>query len=163
VLHSDRADPSGSVSTRHEYDSLREKEDLPAPEATPFVDHEYIIRHASGKKLTREHIVEVQHYARDLKYPLCSLVYGENDEDDYLYCFPDNKEIDVCCEMMDNMGYSKLELGLSAMPKDHLVDFLAYNDLKVCLHFSILLYRLLEYFSALFTLFSLLSSRTYLE
>jgi hypothetical protein len=60
------------------------------------------------------------------------LVYGENDEDDYLYCRPDNKEIDVCREIMDNMGYPKLELGLSIMPKDQLVDCLAYNSLKVC-------------------------------
>jgi hypothetical protein len=60
---SDRADPSGSVSTRHESDSLSEKEDLPAPEATPSEDHEYIIHHASGKKMTREQIAEVQHYA----------------------------------------------------------------------------------------------------
>jgi hypothetical protein len=31
---------------------------------------------------------------------------------------------------MDNMGYPKLELGLSAMPKDQLADCLAYNSLK---------------------------------
>jgi hypothetical protein len=34
---------------------------------------------------------------------------------------------------MDNMGYLKLELGLSAMTKDQLVDSLAYNSLKVCI------------------------------
>jgi hypothetical protein len=50
------------------------------------------------------------------------MVYGGNDEDDYPYCVSDNKEIDVCREMMDKMGYPKLELGLSAMPKDHLAD-----------------------------------------
>jgi hypothetical protein len=33
--------------------------------------------------------------------------------------------------MMDNMGYPKLELGLSAMTKDLLADSLAYNNLKV--------------------------------
>jgi hypothetical protein len=32
---------------------------------------------------------------------------------------------------MDNKGYLKLELGLSAMPKDQLADNLAYNSLKV--------------------------------
>jgi hypothetical protein len=32
---------------------------------------------------------------------------------------------------MDKMGYPKLELGLSAMPKDQLADNLAYNNLKV--------------------------------
>jgi hypothetical protein len=34
--------------------------------------------------------------------------------------------------MMDNMGYPKLELGMSAMTKDQLADSLAYNSLKVC-------------------------------
>jgi hypothetical protein len=34
---------------------------------------------------------------------------------------------------MGNIGYSKLELGLSAMSKDQLADSLAYNSLKVCI------------------------------
>jgi hypothetical protein len=93
----------------------------------------YIVHHASGKQLTEEQIAEVQIYAKDLKYPQGSLVYRGNDEDDYLYYLSDNKEIDVCWEMMDKMGYLKLELGLSAMPKDHLVDCMAYNSLKVCI------------------------------
>ena len=38
---------------------------------------------------------------------------------------------------MDNMGYPKLELGLSLMPKDHVADYLAYNSLKVVLNFLI--------------------------
>jgi hypothetical protein len=50
-----------------------------------------------------------------------------------LYCLPDSKKINVYREMMDNMGYPKLELGLSAMTKDQLVDSLAYNSLKVCI------------------------------
>jgi hypothetical protein len=142
---------------------LPEKESLPALEAMPFTGHKYIIRPASGGKLTREKIAEVQHYTQDLKYPSGSLVYGGNDEDDYLYCLPDNKEIDVCREMMDKMGYPKLELGLSTMTKDHLADCLAYNNLKVCLHFSLLLFlftRSLEYFPVLPILFVLLLLRT---
>jgi hypothetical protein len=75
----------------------------------------------------------VQHYARDLKYPRGSLVYGGSDEDDFLYYLPDNKEINVCREMMDNMGYPKLELGLFVMTKDQLADSLAYSSLKVCI------------------------------
>jgi hypothetical protein len=71
-------------------------------------------------------------YARDLKYPRGSLGYGGSDEDDSLYCLPDSKEIIVCREMVDNIGYPKLELGLSAMTKDQLADSLAYNSLKVC-------------------------------
>jgi hypothetical protein len=61
------------------------------------------------------------------------LVYGGNNEDDFLYCLPDSKEINVCQEMMDSVGYPKLELGLSAMTKDQLADSLAYNSLKVCI------------------------------
>jgi hypothetical protein len=53
------------------------------------------------------------------------------DEDDFLYCLPDNKEISVCREMAKNMGFPKLEVGLSAMSKDDLADNLAYNSLKV--------------------------------
>jgi hypothetical protein len=93
----------------------------------------YIVRHASGKRLSEEQIVEVQYYAKDLKYPRGSLVYGGSEEDDFLYCLPDNKDINVCREMMDNLGYPKLELGLSAMTKDQLADILAYNSLKVCI------------------------------
>jgi hypothetical protein len=86
--------------------------------------------------LTKEQIVVVQYYARNLIYPRGSLVYRGNDKDDYLYCLPNNKEIDVCREMMENMGYPKLKL--SAMPKDHLAGCLAYNHLKVCVYFSLL-------------------------
>jgi hypothetical protein len=74
---------------------------------------------------------EAQHYARDLQYPRGSLVYGGDDEDDFLYCLTDNKEIHVCREMADNIGYPKLELGLSVMTKEQLADSLAYNSLKV--------------------------------
>jgi hypothetical protein len=84
------------------------------------------------KQLSLEQIAEVQHYAKDLKYPQGSLVYGGNDEDDFLYYLPDSKEVNVCREMMNNMGFLKLELGLSIMTKDQLADSLAYNSLKVC-------------------------------
>jgi hypothetical protein len=83
------------------------------------------------EKLPKEQIVEAQHYARDLQYPQGSLVYGGDDEDDFLYCLPDNAEIHVCPEMADNVGYPKLELGLSAMTKNQLADNLSYNSLKV--------------------------------
>jgi hypothetical protein len=60
------------------------------------------------------------------------LVYEGDDEEYFLYCLPDNKEINVCCEMMNNMGFPKLELSLSAMTKDQLADSLAFNSLKLC-------------------------------
>jgi hypothetical protein len=81
--------------------------------------------------LSAKQIAEVQDFAEDLKYPLGSLFYGGNDEDDYLYCLPNNRELDVCRVMMRNIGYPKLECGLSAMSKGDLTDSLAYNSLKV--------------------------------
>jgi hypothetical protein len=47
-----------------------------------------------------------------------------------------NKEINVCWEMADNIGYPKLELGLFVISKDQLADNLAYNSLKVCIFLS---------------------------
>jgi hypothetical protein len=61
--------PSGSVSAKIMPDSLSGKENLPRTETPLVEDLEYIVRYASGKKLSREQIAEVQHYARDLKYP----------------------------------------------------------------------------------------------
>jgi hypothetical protein len=107
-----------------------EEPEFPAPGA-PAEELEFIVCHASGKKLSKEQIAKAQHYARDLQYPRGSLVYGGDDEDDFLYCLPDNKEIHVYREMADNIGYLKLELVLSTMTKDQLADSLAYNSLKV--------------------------------
>lgn len=47
------------------------------------------------------------------------------------YTVSHNKEISVCREMAKDMGFPKLEVGLSAMSKDDLADSLAYNSLKV--------------------------------
>jgi hypothetical protein len=126
-----KAGPSRATPVRLMEESLLEKSTSPAPEAPPHGDLEYIVRHASGKQLSLEQIAEVQHYAKDLKYPRGSLVFGGNDEDDFLYCLLDSNEINVCRKMMDNMGYPKLELGMSAMTKDQLANSLAYNSLKV--------------------------------
>jgi hypothetical protein len=101
----------------------------PAPEA-PFKRLDYIIRHASGKKLFEE-VFGAKHYARELKYPKGALEFNGTDEDDLLYCLPDNKELSVCREMAKSMGFPKLEAGLCAMTKADLADSLAYNSLKV--------------------------------
>jgi hypothetical protein len=113
-----------------------EKEGTPnkvkSPTPKAFTEEQdFIIRHASGKQLTEEQIAKAKHYVRDLKYPKGSLVYNGTDEDDFLYCLPDNKELSVCREMSRNIGFPKLELGLSAMSKDDLADSLTYNSLKV--------------------------------
>ena len=41
--------------------------------------------------MSEEQIAEARQYAKDLKYPRWSLVYSGSDEDDFLYCLPDNK------------------------------------------------------------------------
>jgi hypothetical protein len=110
--------------------TLPEKAATPTPEA-PSEDLDYVIRHASGKRLSEEEIFEAKHYARELKYPKGSLVFNGTDEDDFLYCLLDNKELSVCQEMARSMGFSKLEAGLCAMTKDDLANSLAYNSLKV--------------------------------
>jgi hypothetical protein len=92
---------------------------------------EFLVRHAAGKKLSEEQVAEAVQYAKDLQYPPGSLVFNGTDEDDFLYCLLDNKEISICQEMARNIGFPKLELGLSAMSKDDLADSLAYNSLKV--------------------------------
>jgi hypothetical protein len=126
------AEPSKVVPIGLVEESVPKKSESPAPEAPPHGDLEYIVQHALGKQLSLEQIAEVEHYGKDLKYPQGSLVYGGDDEDDFLYCLPNNKEVNVCREMMSNMGFLKLELGLSAMSKDQLANSLAYNSLKVC-------------------------------
>jgi hypothetical protein len=107
-----------------------EKVETAASEAlTENID--YIIQHASGKKLSEDEIAEARHYAQKLKYPNGALVFNRSNEDDFLYCLPDNKEISVCREISKTMGFSKLEDGLSILSKDDLADSLAYNSIKV--------------------------------
>jgi hypothetical protein len=72
-----------------------EKIETSAPEASNK-SIEYIIRHASGKELSQGEMLEAQHYAQKLKYPKGTLVFNGSNEDDFLYCLPDNKEISVC-------------------------------------------------------------------
>jgi hypothetical protein len=127
------AGPSGAAPVEMMKESLPVKPTSPIPEVPLQGDLDYIIQHASGKRLSEEQIAEVQHYAKELKYPQGSLVYGGDNEDDFFYCLPDSKDISICHEMMDNMGYPKLERGLSMMTKDQLGDSLAYNTLKVCM------------------------------
>jgi hypothetical protein len=107
-----------------------EEIDTAIPEASSKI-YDYIVRHASGKKLSEEEIYEANHYAKELKYPKGALVFNGTDEEDFLYCLPDNKELSVCREMARSMGFSKLEAGLCAMMKEDLTDSLAYNSMKV--------------------------------
>jgi hypothetical protein len=66
-----------------------------------------------------------------LKYPKGALVFNGSDEEDFLYCLPDNKEISVCWEIGKCIGFPKLEDDLLILSKDELADSLAYNSIKV--------------------------------
>jgi hypothetical protein len=107
-----------------------EKTEAPGLEA-PNKSIDYIIRHASGKVLSPEEMLEAQHYAQKLKYPKGALVFNGSGEEDFLYCLPDNKEISVCREIGKSIGFPKLEDGLSILSKDELAASLAYNSIKV--------------------------------
>jgi hypothetical protein len=100
------------------------------PEASSKV-RDYIVRHASGKKLSEKEEQEAQHYAQKLKYPKGALIFNGSGEEDFLYCLPDSKEISVCREMSKSFGFPTLEDGLSVLSKNDLADSLAYNSLKV--------------------------------
>jgi hypothetical protein len=100
------------------------------PEASSEVSN-YIVRHASGKRLSEEEKREAQYYAQKLKYPKGALIFNGCGEEDFLYCLPDSKDISVCREMGKSFGFPTLEGGLSVLSKDELVDSLAYNSLKV--------------------------------
>jgi hypothetical protein len=120
------ADPKEKLTER----IASEKIEALAPEASnKSID--YIIRHASGKELSQEKMLEARHYAQKLKYPKGALVFNGSDEEDFLYCLPDNKEISVCREISRSVGFPKLEDDLSILSKDDLADSLAYNSIKV--------------------------------
>jgi hypothetical protein len=124
--------------------SLPEKTPAPVPEALKE-NIEYIICHASGKKLSKEEEREAQHYARRLKYPKGALVFNDSGEEDFLYCLPDSKEISVCREMSRSFGFPTLEDGLSVLSKDELADNLAYNNIKVCKSIFVLKKRICSF------------------
>jgi hypothetical protein len=133
------AEVGPSVPTESEPTALEEKTtgqiasekiEAPPPEASNK-SSDYLIRRASGKELSQEEILEARHYAQKLKYPKGALVFNGSNEEDFLYCLPNNKEIFVCREIGKSIGFPKLEDGLSILSKDELADSLAYNSIKV--------------------------------
>jgi hypothetical protein len=130
VAPEDKAEQQTPDTGRAAGQDMIEKTKSPAPEAS-VEDVDYIIRHALGKKISDEEILETRHYAQKLNYLKGGLVFNGTNEDDFLYCLPDNKEISVCREIAKSMGFPKLEEGLSAVSKDDLADSLAYNSIKV--------------------------------
>jgi pyruvate/2-oxoglutarate dehydrogenase complex dihydrolipoamide acyltransferase (E2) component len=85
-----------------------EKIEAPAPEALNK-STDYIICHALGKELSQEEMLETRHYAQKLKYPKGALVFNGSNEEDFLYCLPDNKEISVSQEISKSIGFPKLK------------------------------------------------------
>lgn len=102
IIDAAREKEQEKIKASNAEDSTKGKTILVSEEAPPAT-REYIIFHALSGKLTNEQIVEVQDYTEDLKYPSVSLIHGGYDEDDYLYCILDSREIDVCHEMIDSM------------------------------------------------------------
>jgi hypothetical protein len=100
------------------------------PEAS-FEILDYIVRHASGKRLSEKEKREAHFYAQKLKYLKGALIFNGSGEEDLLYCLSDSKKISVCWEMSRSFGFPTLEDGLSVLSKDELTDSLAYNSLKV--------------------------------
>jgi hypothetical protein len=109
---------------------LPERTVTSTPEASSEVP-DYIVRHASGKRLSEEEKREAQYYAQKLKYPKGALIFNGSGEEDFLYCLLDSKEISVCREMGKSFEFPTLEDGLSVLSKDELADSFAYNSLKV--------------------------------
>jgi hypothetical protein len=100
---------SSDVGLALEDKDAPEKVESPNPEA-PSEELDFIIRHALGKRLSKEEIAEAKHYARELKYPKGALVYTGTDKYDFLYCLPDNKEIYVFREMAKTWDFRSLKL-----------------------------------------------------
>jgi hypothetical protein len=63
------AKPSKVVPIGLVEESVPEKSKSPTLEAPLHGDLENIVRHSSGKQLSLEQIAEVEHYAKELKYP----------------------------------------------------------------------------------------------
>jgi hypothetical protein len=134
---------------------LSEKIAIPIPKASPEAS-DYVLRHASGKNLTKKEKRETQFYAQKLNYPKGALIFNGSGEEDFLYCLPDSKEISVYREMSKSFGFPTLEDGLSVLSKDELADSLAYNSLKVkkeifVLFFEAKIFHLLKLISAFFS------------
>jgi hypothetical protein len=62
-------------------------------------------------------LAEAVGFAEQLGYPSRSNIFGGG-PDDYLYCFRDNMETEVCHYMADNVGFLKLEAILSTMSNE---------------------------------------------
>jgi hypothetical protein len=97
------------------------KEEIPSEGKRKIGPGRFVIHHVVDKKMTLEQIAKTHAFAERQGYSPRATVFGRG-QDDYLYCCMDNMEIDVCHFMMDNIGYPKLEVGLSAMLVEDILD-----------------------------------------
>jgi ABC-type uncharacterized transport system involved in gliding motility auxiliary subunit len=67
--------PEDKADQQTSWQSKEEKAKSPTSEA-PVEDVDYFFRHASGKKLSKEEVLEAKHYAQKLKYPKGALVFN---------------------------------------------------------------------------------------
>jgi hypothetical protein len=111
------------------------KDDTPLDEG-PFDQvlsgQRYRVQHVMRKVMGAMQLAEAAGFAEQLGYSLGSTIFGGG-QDGYLYCCPDNLEIDVCYYMANNVGFPKLETMLSTMFDEDFSDCLAYTHLKVIL------------------------------
>jgi hypothetical protein len=94
VAPEDKTNEQASDAGMAEGQDTAERAKSPAPEAA-VEDADYIYRHASWKKLSEEEVLEAKHYAQKLKYLKGALVFNGTNDDDFLYCLPDNKEYGI--------------------------------------------------------------------
>jgi hypothetical protein len=91
------------------------KDDTPLGEG-PFDQvlggQRYQVHHAAGKVMGAKQLGEAVGFAEQLGYSSGSTIFWGR-QDDYLYCYPDNMEIEVCHYMVDNVGFLKLEAKLN--------------------------------------------------
>jgi acyl-CoA reductase-like NAD-dependent aldehyde dehydrogenase len=86
----------------------------------------------AGKVMGAKQLAEAIHFAKQMRYPLGSTIFGDS-EDDYLYFCPNSKGTYVCCYMADNVGFPKLKAMLPTMSEEDFSDCLTYTHLKVIL------------------------------
>jgi hypothetical protein len=81
----------------------------PQTKHTIRVEHtgarQYMIHHSVSKTMIVEQIAKTCAFAEKLGYPSGAMIFGGG-TDDYLYCWPNSLETDVCHYMMDNVGFS---------------------------------------------------------
>jgi hypothetical protein len=132
----------GPVKIEEDKQAIEEDTPLEVPFDQVLGGRRYRVHHAAGEGDGAKQLAEAVGFAEQLGYPSGSMIFG-GEQDDYLYCCPDNMETDVCRYMVDNVGFPKLEGMLSTMSDEDFSDCFAYTHLKVILLTFVFSFRLL--------------------